>query len=143
MPLYEPSKTPLLDQIRAPEDLRRFEPARLREIADELRYDLINAVSKTGGHLGAGLGVVELTVALHHVFDTPRDRRRSARLCSSLTVSFRGSRLVGSESVCDMRHVHVAGQRFGKVFVAACWAVGRMGRQGVDYYAITDCAIDN
>jgi 1-deoxy-D-xylulose-5-phosphate synthase len=74
MPLYEPSKTPLLDKIRTPEDLRRFEPARLREIADELRHDLINAVSKTGGHLGAGLGVVELTVALHHVFDTPRDR---------------------------------------------------------------------
>jgi 1-deoxy-D-xylulose-5-phosphate synthase len=74
MPLYEPTKTPLLDQIRTPADLRRFEPARLREIADELRYDLINAVSKTGGHLGAGLGVVELTVALHHVFDTPRDR---------------------------------------------------------------------
>jgi len=72
--LYEPSKTPLLDQIRTPEDLRRFEPARLRQIADELRQDLINAVSKTGGHLGAGLGVVELTVALHYVFDTPRDR---------------------------------------------------------------------
>jgi 1-deoxy-D-xylulose-5-phosphate synthase len=72
--LYEPSKTPLLDQIHAPEDLRRFEPGRLREIADELRHDLINAVSKTGGHLGAGLGVVELTVALHHVFDTPSDR---------------------------------------------------------------------
>jgi len=74
MPLYEPSKTPLLDQIRTPEDLRRFEPARLREIADELRYDLINAVSKTGGCSATGLGVVELTVALHHVFDTPRDR---------------------------------------------------------------------
>src|SRR5579884_2886699 len=74
MPLYEPSKTPLLDQIRTPQDLRRFEPGRLREIADELRQDLINAVSKTGGHLGAGLGVVELTVALHYVFDTPRDR---------------------------------------------------------------------
>jgi 1-deoxy-D-xylulose-5-phosphate synthase len=72
--LYEPSQTPLLDQIRTPEDLRRFEPDRLRQIADELRQDLINAVSKTGGHLGAGLGVVELTVALHHVFDTPRDR---------------------------------------------------------------------
>jgi len=72
--LYEPSKTPLLDQIRTAEDLRRFEPDRLRQIADELREDLINAVSKTGGHLGAGLGVVELTVALHHVFDTPRDR---------------------------------------------------------------------
>jgi 1-deoxy-D-xylulose-5-phosphate synthase len=63
--LYEPSLTPLLDQIKIPEDLRRFEPDRLREIADELRHDLINAVSKTGGHLGAGLGVVELTVALH------------------------------------------------------------------------------
>src|SRR5712691_10373716 len=73
-PLYEPSKTPLLDQIRTPEDLRRFEPDRLRQIADELRQDLINAVSQTGGHLGAGPGVVELTVALHHVFDTPRDR---------------------------------------------------------------------
>jgi 1-deoxy-D-xylulose-5-phosphate synthase len=72
--LYEPSKTPLLDQIRTPEDLRKFEPDRLRQISDELRLDLINAVSKTGGHLGAGLGVVELTVALHHVFDTPRDR---------------------------------------------------------------------
>jgi 1-deoxy-D-xylulose-5-phosphate synthase len=72
--LYEPSPTPLLDQIRTPEDLRKFEPDRLRQIADELRNDLINAVSKTGGHLGAGLGVVELTVALHHVFDTPRDR---------------------------------------------------------------------
>jgi 1-deoxy-D-xylulose-5-phosphate synthase len=72
--LLEPSKTPLLDQIRTPEDLRKFDPLRLHQIADELRHDLINAVSKTGGHLGAGLGVVELTVALHHVFDTPRDR---------------------------------------------------------------------
>src|SRR6202048_4275898 len=73
-PLYEPSKTPLLDQIRPPQDVRRCDPDRLRQIADELREDLINAVSKTGGHLGAGLGVVELTVALHHVFDTPNDR---------------------------------------------------------------------
>jgi 1-deoxy-D-xylulose-5-phosphate synthase len=72
--LYQPSKTPLLDQIRTPEELRRFEPNRLRQIADELREDLINAVAQTGGHLGAGLGVVELTVALHYVFDTPRDR---------------------------------------------------------------------
>jgi 1-deoxy-D-xylulose-5-phosphate synthase len=72
--LYEQSQTPLLDQIRTPEDLRKFAPDRLRQIADELRLDLLNAVSKTGGHLGAGLGVVELTVALHHVFDTPRDR---------------------------------------------------------------------
>jgi 1-deoxy-D-xylulose-5-phosphate synthase len=72
--LYQPSKTPLLDQIRTPEDLRRFESDRLRQIADELREDLINAVAQTGGHLGAGLGVVELTVALHYVFETPRDR---------------------------------------------------------------------
>jgi 1-deoxy-D-xylulose-5-phosphate synthase len=72
--LYQPSKTPLLDQIRTPDELRRFEPGRLRQIADELREDLINAVAQTGGHLGAGLGVVELTVALHYVFDTPRDR---------------------------------------------------------------------
>ncbi len=72
--MYQPSKTPLLDQIRTPEDLRRFEPNRLRQIADELRDDLINTVSQTGGHLGAGLGVVELTVALHYTFDTPNDR---------------------------------------------------------------------
>src|SRR3984893_17384824 len=73
-PLYQPSMTPLLDQIRTPDDLRQFEPDRLRQIADELRHDLINAVAQTGGHLGAGLGVVELTVALHYVFETPRDR---------------------------------------------------------------------
>jgi 1-deoxy-D-xylulose-5-phosphate synthase len=72
--VYQPSKTPLLDQIRTPEDLRRFEPSRLRQISDELRDDLINTVSQTGGHLGAGLGVVELTVALHYTFDTPNDR---------------------------------------------------------------------
>jgi 1-deoxy-D-xylulose-5-phosphate synthase len=72
--LYQPSKTPLLDQIRTPEQLRSFEPSRLRQIADELREDLINAVAQTGGHLGAGLGVVELTVALHYVFETPHDR---------------------------------------------------------------------
>jgi 1-deoxy-D-xylulose-5-phosphate synthase len=72
--LYEPTKTPLLDQIHTPEDLRLFETDQLRQIADELRHDLINAVAQTGGHLGAGLGVVELTVALHYVFDTPRDR---------------------------------------------------------------------
>jgi 1-deoxy-D-xylulose-5-phosphate synthase len=72
--LYQPSKTPLLDQIHTPEELRRFEPDRLRQIADELREDLINAVAQTGGHLGAGLGVVELTVALHYTFETPHDR---------------------------------------------------------------------
>jgi 1-deoxy-D-xylulose-5-phosphate synthase len=68
------SKTPLLDRIRTPGDLRQFDPADLRQIADELRQETIDSVSVTGGHLGAGLGVVELTVALHYVFDTPRDR---------------------------------------------------------------------
>ncbi len=63
-----------LDAIRTPADLRRLGPAALRKIADELRRETIKAVSVTGGHLGSGLGVVELTVALHHVFDTPRDR---------------------------------------------------------------------
>ena len=68
------SMTPLLDRIRTPADLRGFKESELRQVADELRTDLIDAVSQTGGHLGAGLGVVELTVALHYVFDTPRDR---------------------------------------------------------------------
>ncbi|MER0236820.1 1-deoxy-D-xylulose-5-phosphate synthase [Fulvimarina sp. MAC8] len=67
-------KTPLLDQIDTPADLRRFKEKDLSQIADELRADLIDAVSQTGGHLGAGLGVVELTVALHYVFNTPDDR---------------------------------------------------------------------
>jgi 1-deoxy-D-xylulose-5-phosphate synthase len=70
----EPSKTPLLDQCPTPEDLRRLDVAQLRQVADELRQETIDAVSITGGHLGAGLGVVELTVALHYLFDTPRDR---------------------------------------------------------------------
>ena len=64
----------LLDQIRTPADLRRLEAEQLPQLAAELRAETIDAVAKTGGHLGAGLGVVELTVALHHVFDTPRDR---------------------------------------------------------------------
>src|SRR5215472_15615664 len=67
------SQTPLLDTIKLPADLRALEPEQLRQVADELRAETISAVSQTGGHLGAGLGVVELTVALHHVFDTPRD----------------------------------------------------------------------
>src|SRR5690349_6988577 len=66
--------TPLLDRVRYPIDLRNFSPEQLRQVADELRAELIDAVSVTGGHLGAGLGVVELTVALHAVFDTPNDR---------------------------------------------------------------------
>ena len=72
--MSEASRTPLLDTIEAPEDLRRMPEADLRQVVDELRRETIDAVSVTGGHLGAGLGVVELTVALHHVFDTPRDR---------------------------------------------------------------------
>ncbi|MGB5183427.1 MAG: 1-deoxy-D-xylulose-5-phosphate synthase [Xanthobacteraceae bacterium] len=68
------SKTPLLDQIKTPEDLRRLEPSQLRQVADELRRETIDAVAVTGGHLGAGLGVIELTVALHYVFNTPTDR---------------------------------------------------------------------
>jgi len=69
-----PSKTPLLDKVDTPDDLRRLEASQLRQVADELRQEMISAVAVTGGHLGAGLGVVELTVALHYVFDTPRDR---------------------------------------------------------------------
>jgi len=69
-----PVHTPLLDTIVTPDDLRKVDDARLGQVADELRAEMIDAVSVTGGHLGAGLGVVELTVALHHVFDTPRDR---------------------------------------------------------------------
>jgi 1-deoxy-D-xylulose-5-phosphate synthase len=68
------SSTPLLDRIREPADLRRLPREALPRLADELRRETIDAVSVTGGHLGAGLGVVELTVALHHVFDTPHDR---------------------------------------------------------------------
>ncbi len=68
------TKTPLLDQIVYPADLRKFDEKSLRQIADELRAETIDAVSVTGGHLGAGLGVVELTVALHYLFDTPRDK---------------------------------------------------------------------
>jgi len=66
--------TPLLDQVHSPADLRTLDEADLKQLADELRAETIDAVSITGGHLGAGLGVVELTVALHYVFDTPRDR---------------------------------------------------------------------
>jgi 1-deoxy-D-xylulose-5-phosphate synthase len=67
-------QTPLLDRVRTPADLRALPASDLRQLADELRAETVSAVSVTGGHLGAGLGVVELTVALHYVFDTPRDR---------------------------------------------------------------------
>ena len=69
-----PVSTPLLDAVSTPDDLRRLSERQLAQVAEELRAETIDAVSVTGGHLGAGLGVVELTVALHYVFDTPRDR---------------------------------------------------------------------
>jgi 1-deoxy-D-xylulose-5-phosphate synthase len=68
------SQTPLLDRVQTPADVRRLPENQLRQLADELRQETISAVSVTGGHLGAGLGVVELTVALHYVFDTPVDK---------------------------------------------------------------------
>lgn len=68
------SKTPLLDRVHTPHDLRELPESDLRQLADELRTETIDAVSVTGGHLGAGLGVIELTVALHWVFNTPHDR---------------------------------------------------------------------
>jgi 1-deoxy-D-xylulose-5-phosphate synthase len=67
-------ETPLLDQVNIPADLRKLEPGQLQQLADELRQEMIHAVSYTGGHLGSGLGVVELTVALHYVFNTPEDK---------------------------------------------------------------------
>ncbi len=72
--MSETPKTPLLDQVWSPADLKRFSDAELNRLAAELRAETISAVSVTGGHLGAGLGVVELTVALHAVFDTPKDK---------------------------------------------------------------------
>jgi 1-deoxy-D-xylulose-5-phosphate synthase len=70
----EPSSTSLLEQVELPEDLRLLDLGQLQPLADELREFLVESVSRTGGHLAAGLGVVELTVALHYVFDTPRDK---------------------------------------------------------------------
>jgi 1-deoxy-D-xylulose-5-phosphate synthase len=72
--MTQPSKTPLLDTIHDAYDLRLLPESSLQQVADELRSETISAVSVTGGHLGAGLGVVELTVALHHIFETPRDK---------------------------------------------------------------------
>jgi 1-deoxy-D-xylulose-5-phosphate synthase len=69
-----PPDTPLLDKVRFPSDLRKLPESDLPQLAAELRAELVDAVSQTGGHLGAGLGVVELTVAIHYVFDTPEDR---------------------------------------------------------------------
>ena len=72
-PAHRP-ETPLLDTVDAPADIRRLQKAQLPQLSDELRAEMISAVSVTGGHLGAGLGVVELTVAIHHVFNTPDDK---------------------------------------------------------------------
>jgi 1-deoxy-D-xylulose-5-phosphate synthase len=69
-----PPETPLLDQVRTPADLKKLPESDLPKLAAELRAELVDAVSQTGGHLGAGLGVVELTIAIHYVFDTPEDR---------------------------------------------------------------------
>ena len=66
--------TPMLDRVRYPADLRNFSAEQLKQVADELRAETLDAVSVTGGHLGASLGVVELTVAIHAIFDTPYDR---------------------------------------------------------------------
>ena len=74
MQLTDKKNLPLLDRVKMPDELRKLPESDLRRLADELRQETIDAVSVTGGHLGAGLGVVELTVALHYVFDTPRDR---------------------------------------------------------------------
>jgi 1-deoxy-D-xylulose-5-phosphate synthase len=73
-PVNSPPQTPLLDKVKVPADLRALPESELPRLAQELRAELVDAVSQTGGHLGAGLGVVELTVALHYVFDTPDDR---------------------------------------------------------------------
>src|SRR5690606_36056821 len=70
----DPTRYPRLSRIDTPKDLRQFEAGELREIADELRAYLIESVGRSGGHFGAGLGVVELTVALHYLYDTPDDR---------------------------------------------------------------------
>ncbi|NQU60845.1 MAG: 1-deoxy-D-xylulose-5-phosphate synthase [Rhodospirillales bacterium] len=72
--MTENSKTPLLDKVRNPADIRDYSTDQLKQLAKELRHDTVRSVSITGGHLGASLGVVELTVAIHHVFDTPKDR---------------------------------------------------------------------
>ena len=72
-PYAGPRTTPLLDSVKFPRDMRSFTINELKQLANELRWETINAVSKTGGHLGSSLGVVELTVALHYVFNTPED----------------------------------------------------------------------
>ena len=72
--MTDKSQTPLLDTVKDPADIRDFSIEQLKQLADEVRRETVEVVSYTGGHLGASLGVVELTVALHHVFNTPHDR---------------------------------------------------------------------
>ena len=72
--MHDRPDTPMLDRVRIPADLKNLSTDQLKQLADELRAETISAVSVTGGHLGSSLGVVELTVAVHAVFDTPRDR---------------------------------------------------------------------
>ena len=66
--------TPLLDKVLEPSDIKNFDIRQLKQLATELRQDTVRSVSFTGGHLGASLGVIELTIALHHIFDAPKDR---------------------------------------------------------------------
>lgn len=73
-PFKGPDSTPLLDSVNSPQDLKRFDLKQLKQLSHELRWDVLNAVSKTGGHLSSSLGVIELTVALHHVFNAPEDK---------------------------------------------------------------------
>ena len=82
--MSESSKTPLLDRILFPNDLKNLSADQLKQLANELRTETVDAVAKTGGHLGAGLGVIELTVALHYVFDTPQRPRDLGRRPSKL-----------------------------------------------------------
>ena len=72
-------KTPILDRVTVPADMKALSDRELCQLADELRAEVISAVSVTGGHLGAGLGVVELTVAIHAVFEAPKDRLKIGR----------------------------------------------------------------
>ena len=72
--MSQPPATPLLDTVDTPTDLRKLDKGQLRQLSDELRDEMISAVGSTGGHLGSGLGVVELSVAIHYVFDTPEDK---------------------------------------------------------------------
>ena len=72
--MSERPQTPLLDRVEFPADIRKLQKAELPQLAEELRAEMISAVSQSGGHLGSGLGVVELTVAIHYVFDTPDDK---------------------------------------------------------------------